>query len=397
MHLPISCVVLLIVTMLEGLSGFGRTAALSPFLNDLCRDLSLSRTQISGAYSFAHLATMFLLPRIGRFFDRVPLSCFLRTFVILFSAAFIGMSSLANGGSPLWLKIGVLGLGYTFIRMSVHSYSIAGRSTIALWFSRRRGAAIGTYTLCTTIIGSAMPSMAYALQQRFSWSRVWFGIGALWFGMWYLCSFAKKPESNCSNIRSDSSPNEPSYRPVLFYFIMITLFFKAFQNTGIALHWMPMCHEFGANAKQVSFCFLPIAAISIGSTFIFGHFFKKIGAEVALFLFLIADVGMLCATKMIATTVGLCTFIGFNGLYWGLNHVVATLVLPLLFGVKNIGALHGWAYAFVSFGSSVGSFYFGWMGDHASYQFGLSLCIAFSLFLLLFLCTIRKQIRSIPR
>lgn len=395
MRFSVGWVVLLVVTILEGLSGFGRTAALSPFLNDLCKDLSLSRTQISGAYSFAHLTTMFLLPYIGRFFDRVSLSCFLRTFVVLFSVTFMGMSGLSNG--PLWMKVGVLWLGYTGIRVSLHSYSIAGRSTIALWFSKRRGMAIGMYTLCTMIIGSAMPSMAYALQQRFSWSTVWFGIGALWLGMWYVCSFAKKPETNYTNIRSDASSNEPSYHPVLFYFIMVTLFFKAFQNTGLALHWVPMCHEFGANAKQVSFCFLPMAAISIGSTFLFGHVFKNMGAEIALFLFLMADFGMLCAAKMIATTVGLCAFIGFNGLYWGLNNVVATLVLPLLFGVKKIGALHGWAYAFVSFGSSVGSFYFGWMSDHASYQFGLSLCIAFSIFLLFFLCIVRKQIRSIHR
>ena len=180
---------------------------------------------------------------------------------------------------------------------------------------------------------------------------------------------------------------------MLFGFVMTTLFFKAFQNTGIMLHWMPMCHEFGADAGKVSFGFMPIAAGSIAATFIFGHFFKKMTPATVLLLFLGADFGMLCAAKAIAAAAGVYGFILFSGLYYGLNNVVATLVLPALFGVKKIGALHGRAYAFVSFGSSAGSFYFGWMSDRASYQTALSLCMAAACVLILCLFCLRKPLR----
>jgi hypothetical protein len=156
---------------------------------------------------------------------------------------------------------------------------------------------------------------------------------------------------------------------------------------------MPMCHEFGADAGKVSFGFMPIAAVSITTTFIFGHFFKKITPATVLLLFLSADFGMLCAAKAIAATVGVYGFILFTGLYYGLNNVVATLVLPVLFGVRKIGALHGWAYAFVSFGSSVGSFYFGWMSDRASYQTALSVCMIAVCVLILCLFGMRKSLR----
>ena len=387
--------VLLIVTLLEGLSGLGRTVAFSPFLNDLCRDLSLSRTQISAMYALAHLATMFVLPGIGRLFDRASFPKFLSLFVFLFSISFVGMSVLGIFDTIPWVSLFILWLGTFGIRMALHSYSVAGRSTIALWFSKKRGVATGIYTLFTTLIGSAVPSIAYCLHQHFTWAIVWVSVGLLWLWMLLLCPFAvKPPPQNEPTVSSPlSSEKKTTYRPTVFYFVMMLLFFKAFQNTSIALHWMPMCREFGADAEKVSFGFMPIAVVSITTTFVFGHFFRNMAPATVLLLFLSANLGMLCAAKAIATAVGVYGFILFTGLCYGLNNVVATLVLPVLFGVKKIGALHGRAYAFVSFGSSVGSFYFGWMSDHASYQTALSLCMIAVLILMLCLFFLRKSLR----
>ena len=389
--------VLLVVTLLEGLSGLGRTAAFSPFLNDLCRDLSLSRTQISAAYALAHLATMFVLPSIGRLFDRASFPKFLSIFTLLFGISFVGMSGLGIIGTTPLVSLFVLWFGTFGIRMALHSYSIAGRSTIALWFPKKRGVAMGIYTLFTTLIGSAVPSIAYHLHQHFTWAGVWVTIGLLWIWMLLLCPCsAKPPPQNIPTVSSplpSSSEKKATCQPMVFYFVMMTLFFKALQNTGITLHWMPMCRQFGADAEKVSFGFMPIAVVSITTTFIFGHFFKKITPVTVLLLFLSADLGMLCAAKAIAATVGVYGFILFTGLYYGLNNVVATLVLPVLFGVRKIGALHGWAYAFVSFGSSVGSFYFGWMSDRASYQTALSVCMVAVCVLILCLFRMRKSLR----
>lgn len=387
--------VLLVVTLLEGLSGLGRTAAFSPFLNDLCRDLSLSRTKISAIYALAHLTTMFVLPSIGRLFDRTSFSKFLSIFTLLFGISFVGMSVLGIFGTTPQMSLIILWLGTFGIRMALHSYSIAGRSTIALWFSKKRGVAMGIYTLFTTLIGSAVPSIAYHLHQHFTWAGVWVSIGLLWLWMLLLCPFAAKPPpQNVPTVVLPSLPEKKAtYQPTVFYFVMMTLFFKAFQNTGITLHLMPMCREFGADAGKVSFGFIPIAVVSITTTFIFGHFFRKITPATVLLLFLGADLGMLCAAKALAATVGVYGFILFTGLYYGLNNVVATLVLPVLFGVRKIGALHGWAYAFVSFGSSVGSFHFGWMSDRASYQTALSICMVAVFVLMLCLFCLWKSLR----
>ena len=381
-------IVLCIVTLLEGLSGFGRTIALSPLLQDLCNDLSLSMTQISSGYALSHLCAVFVLPFIGKLYDKIQTSRFLLFFVFVFGSSFILLSQIANLAlSPLG-SVGMILLGYIGIRLSVHSYSIAGRATIAVWFSHQRGIAVGCYALFTMLIGSMVPSIIYGLRQRYHWSHIWLAIGLLWFLMGSICFLVKSHNRMVDSPSCTSSePTIGTLRPFLFIFVMITLFFKAFQNSGIMLHLFPMCTDFGADKKLISLCFMPIYIVSSLCTFIFGHIFKQNKAKGALFLFIFADLGMLIALKGIAHTSAIIAFVLFTSIYWSMNNIVATLVLPILFGVKKIGALHGWAYAFVSLGSAAGSLYFGIMKDYASYQLSLSLCVAFAgLLLLILLC-----------
>ena len=64
-------IVLILITLIEACSGFGRTSSLSPYVKDLCIDLDLTRSQLSGAYTLANLFAGFLLPFIGKFYDKL--------------------------------------------------------------------------------------------------------------------------------------------------------------------------------------------------------------------------------------------------------------------------------------------------------------------------------------
>ena len=48
-------ITLLIVVLIEGLSGLGRSASFSPFLKDIVADLSVTMVQISFAYGIVRL------------------------------------------------------------------------------------------------------------------------------------------------------------------------------------------------------------------------------------------------------------------------------------------------------------------------------------------------------
>ena len=180
---------------------------------------------------------------------------------------------------------------------------------------------------------------------------------------------------------------------VLFVFIWLTLFFRDAQNSGIAFHLVSMCRDFGVNAKTISAAFMPISLLAVGMTFLFGHYFKRLGSRMSLGLFLLSDVGMLYAVKHIDTDGMLWLFIACTGLYWGINNIIASMVIPVLFGVRRIGALNGFAFGALSLGSAVGPFFFSIMKDMTSYRSALTMCINGVVLLLCLFVLLKNQIK----
>ena len=187
-------VVLVITVLLEGLSGFGRTASFSPFLKDVCRDLAVTSVQVSFAYGLANLLTGIALPHIGRWYDRYTTKYFLRAFVLLFGGAFIGMSTLKILSAPPFLNLLILFCAFVAIRISVQSYMLTGRCMVAAWFKENRGFATGLTCLLLASVASAMPNINLRLSRFFSWQYVWLTVGIFWLCvMLFLVRWIKKP------------------------------------------------------------------------------------------------------------------------------------------------------------------------------------------------------------
>lgn len=187
-------VVLVITVLLEGLSGFGRTASFSPFLKDICRDLAVTSAQISFIYGLANLLTGIALPHIGRWYDRYPTKYFLRVFVMLFGGAFICMSALKTLSAPPLFNFFVLFCAFVAIRMSVQSYMLTGRCMVAAWFKENRGFATGLTCLLLASVASSMPHLNLRLSRFFAWQHVWLTIGIFWLCiMLFLVRWIKKP------------------------------------------------------------------------------------------------------------------------------------------------------------------------------------------------------------
>ena len=187
-------VVLFITVLLEGLSGFGRTASFSPFLKDVCRDLAVTSAQISFIYGLANLLTGIALPHIGRWYDRRPTKIFLRAFVTLFGGAFIGMSTLKIIAAPPFFNLFILFCAFVAIRISVQSYMLTGRCMVAAWFKENRGFATGLNCLLLASVASSMPHLNLRLSRFFAWQHVWLTVGIFWLCvMLFVVRWIKKP------------------------------------------------------------------------------------------------------------------------------------------------------------------------------------------------------------
>lgn len=292
--------------------------------------------------------------------------------VILFPAFFF----LSCGNTfPTWIIFLMLTFAFIGIRTAVQAYALAGRSWLATHFSKRRGFATGCVQLWVTTITASTPVICYQISQYCTCGMFFCALSAVWV-MFRLVFCAFLPNKKLSKTPKTATMQHAfGIDKVLFVFIWLTLFFRDAQNSGIAFHLVSMCRDFGVNAKTISAAFMPISLLAVGMTFLFGHYFKRLGSRMSLGLFLLSDVGMLYAVKHIDTDGMLWLFIACTGLYWGINNIIASMVIPVLFGVRRIGALNGFAFGALSLGSAVGPFFFSIMKDVTSYKSALALCI----------------------
>ena len=394
-------IVLMLITLIEACSGFGRTSSLSPYVNDLCIDLDLTRSQLSGAYTLANLFAGFLLPFIGKFYDKCTTPNFLRIHIAIFGSAFFILSMLP------YLQVGAFGnflvflLCFSGIRSSVHAYGVVGHSMIATWFAQKRGFATGITCLVLSTIASSMPWVNLQLHQIFHWQHIWLTVGICWFCLVFpICGFIKKPKQ-ASYITKKETPLEFNsikqfLKQPIFWLILVALFFRAAQNTGIAFHLIPICEELGAPSQQVTFCFMIISIFSILTTFTFGHCLDKLGVQWSLMIFLLADFIFLFALRFIGHSGTIYFYILFGGLYWGLAQVVTYMIIPKIFGVKRIGTINGCASASTCLGSSLGPLILGLIKDYSTYALGLScfVCVALILGIGSYFCTKNLRIND---
>ena len=440
-------VVLVITVLLEGLSGFGRTASFSPFLKEVCRDLAVTSAQISFIYGLANLLTGIALPHIGRWYDRYPTKYFLRVFVTLFGGAFICMSALKIIAAPPFFNFFVLFCAFVAIRMSVQSYMLTGRCMVAAWFKENRGFATGLTCLLLASVASSMPHLNLRLSRFFAWQHVWLTVGIFWLCvMLFVVRWIKKPPAvekndfdysgkpeNADKLdaehRTDenfdiSQKNTPEnfeksanssqkttssgFTPLpssakttaetfktspALWLILTMLFVKAFQMTALAFHLVPMCEAFGARAENVTLCLMGTPVITILTTFVAGHFFEKIGIRNTLFLFLLLDISLLYSFQYIANNFILCMYGLTAGAYWGMRQILAYMVLPRLFGTKHIGTVNGRASACLCLGSATGPYFFAKCHEAHSYLFALNLCQRFAVLLLLICFLLQKHFK----
>ena len=369
---------LAIVVLIESASMFGRSSALSPFLNPIRQDLSLSVTQISGMYSLGHIAAGFLLPYIGRWYDKTSLCGFMRFFVLLFAGTWmvlgLALIPLSNHNYFCWI---ILGTGFILIRLCIQTFHLINSAVLASEFNKHKKLAIGCSTLATTLVGASCPYICYTISQRINWHQAALVLGILWSVFLIPSGWLVKTKEHTSTqpIKTDKSLKQG----ILFYVVLFSLGFKHFQETGISFHLVPICTELGINIRYMLTGMFFITCVSLGITFFAGHIFSRWGWKTTLMLFALTDIGMLYGIHSMHQPGVLPILVVCAGLYWGINAILPPLVLPKMFSDKKLGALQGMAYSFMSMGSALGPFYFGWIKDVASYQTGLRWCIGIAL------------------
>jgi MFS family permease len=339
----------------------GQTAAVSAFIEPMLGELGLSRTALSTAYLIGTLTGAAAMPVVGRALDRFGVRRTMALVGAVFGAFLIGLSTVT----------GIVGVtaGFVGIRMAGQgALGLTATTATALWFTRRRGVAVGI----VSAIGAAGISLAPVLLERlvsmYGWRAVWAGEGLLvWLTVIPLSLLVMKDRPEQLGQRPDGVPPDDAdvsgptgltrgqaVRTGWFWLVTAAVSVSGMLATAVAFHQISLLGERGLSMPEAAANFLPQTAAALLATFTVGALVDRISPSLAL-----AGCMLLLAVALLWATVvapGLSA-IGFGlalGAAGGSVRTLEAATVPKVFGTAHLGSVRGVVAAFSVGATAVG-------------------------------------------
>jgi MFS family permease len=338
----------------------GQTAAVSAFIESMLGELGLSRMALSTAYLVGTLTGAAAMPAVGRALDRYGVRRTMAVVGAVFGAFLIGLSTVT----------GILGVtaGFVGIRMAGQgALGLTATTATALWFTRRRGVAVGT----VSAVGAAGISLAPVLLERlvsaYGWRAVWAGEGLLvWLTVIPLALLVMRDRPQQLGQRPDGARSDAvgtsavgmtraqAARSGWFWLVTAAVSLSGMLATAVAFHQISLLGERGLSTTEAAANFLPQTAAALLATLAMGALADRVSPSLALavcMLLLAAGLAWGTVVEPGLSAVGFGLTIGAAG---GSVRALEAATVPKVFGTAHLGSVRGLVAAF-----SVGSTAFG--------------------------------------
>jgi MFS family permease len=348
------------------MSAPGQTVGVSVFVDHLITDLGLSRSLVSTAYLIGTLAGAVLLPVVGRRIDRRGIRRTMTAIGVAFGAVLVAMAGVAG--------FVTLAVGFAGIRLlGQGSLTLTATTSVALWFDRRRGTAIGLTTATGQGLMSLSPLALVALVGAVGWRWTWVVAGVL---VWAIvvpaaavgmrdrpADLGQRPDGDADPQRDDEHrPATPAWtrteavRTLMFWAITAAVAVTGMVGTGLAFHQISILGERGLTPAQAAAVFVPQTLATIAATFLMGWLVDRLPIRVL--------VGAAMATLLAAMLVVQHVTPGWTTLLYALSaggaggalRALEAAGLPRLYGTRHIGALRGLVMALMVAATAFGPF-----------------------------------------
>lgn len=334
---------------------------MSAFVNPMLADLGMSRTALSTAYLIGTLTGAAAMPPVGRALDTYGVRRTMAAVGVVFGAFLLGLSFVT----------GVVGVtaGFVGIRLAGQgALGLTATTATALWFSRRRGVAIGAVSAAGAAGISLAPLLLERLVSAYGWRVVWAGEGLLvWLTVVPLALLVMRdrPEQLGQvpdGVRQPGVPDPPIWgatraqavRTPWFWLVVAAVSVSGMLSTAVAFHQISLLSERGLSTAEAAANFLPQTVAALLATFAVGALVDRVTPSVAL----AACMTALAAALLWATVVTPgWSALGFGlalGAAGGSVRTLEPATVPRVFGTRSLGSVRGLLSAF-----SVGSTAFG--------------------------------------
>lgn len=340
---------LLMCTVVRGLTVPGQTIGVSAFTDDLVESLDISRSALSTTYLIGTLTGAIAMPFVGRWIDFAGVRRSMIVFGTLFAAAVALTGTVQN--------IVMLALAFVGLRMfGQGSLSLVGLTGVVVWFERRRGFALALSGMGTVAILSLAPLIFGILIDAVGWRAAWPIIGA--FVALIILPIAvfgvvDRPETidqlpdghaldgSAGAVRARSFTVAEAIRAPAFWTLAGLTMLAGAVITGLTLHNTDLLGDQGLSKAQAGAIFLPQAIGSMSSSMIVGSMTDRFAARPLMFvggatLALGTFLATVASPGLLAVTYGLVT-----GWAVGSISALSGALNPKWFGVDHIGSIKG--------------------------------------------------------
>lgn len=347
------------------LSGPGQTVGISVFVNPMIEELGISRTEMTTAYLIGTLTGAIALPWIGQAVDRFGVRRIMAIVGLLFGAMLISMSVVSN----------LVGLtaGFVGIRMMGQgALSLVATTAVALWFTRKRGLAMGIVSAAGGVGMTLIPLAGERLIFELGWRNAWLIEGlVIWVIVVPMAIFAirNRPSDLGQHVDGDLAPptNAPevwgvtrreAMRTPFFWIVTVAVTATGTLTTAVVFNQIDLLGSRGLTPTEAAANFVPQTIATLLATLGIGALADRISPKAVLIISMaMLAGGLLLGTQvtpgLVAVAFGM--LIGGSG---GAMRVVEATELPRYFGTLHIGAIRGVVTGATIAGSAVGPLLF---------------------------------------
>lgn len=370
--------------------GIGSYVAYGVFFNALISEFQWSRATISGASSLAFFIMGFVGMLIGRLNDRYGPRLLMSVTSLFFGAGLILMSQV-DSLLQLYIFYGVLfGIGLS-------SIDVIALTTIARWFSIRRGAMTGLVKVGTGAGQFTIPLIASFLIGVVGWRYTCLIIGvAASFILFCVAQILKRdPFDYQPASRKDASSRQQlgrfessslsfaeSRKTSQFWNLCMVNFLVIFCLISIIIHIVPHARDLGLSATQAAGALSTIGGVSMLGRFLSGLAIDRHGSRTIMGACLLLLIISLLWLQVAQTFWMLLLFACIYGLAHGGLFTAISPMVAEIFGIKAHGTLLGIVVCFGTTGGAVGPIFTGQLFDMTG-----SYAIAFWAFILISACS----------
>ncbi|MEX0832242.1 MAG: MFS transporter [Nitriliruptoraceae bacterium] len=334
-----------------GLTGPGQTPGISVFVDPMMAALDLTRSEFAIAYLFATLSGAVALPFVGRLIDLRGTRSAMLFVVIAFGFVVAAMAGVTGAIT--------LVIGFTGIRMfGQGALQLVASTSVASWFDRRRGTAVGVMNAVGSSVMSLLPLLSSFAILWAGWRGAWLLLaGMIWLVLLPITmrGIIDRPSDVGQQPDGDPAPTDgdpvripqrsftrrEALRTPMFWAVAGAVGATAMIGTGLSFHQIDLLGEQGLTPVQAAANFLPQTLAALIVTLLVGPLIDRVAPR-----WVLSGSMAMIATAMIAVpfvTPGLTA--ALYGMAIGAAgssaRTLEAAVFPRLFGLGHIGGIRG--------------------------------------------------------